>query len=453
MQKSENTFSVSAAKAFFETAKKPEVRNAVVTASKNPIVRSAAISAMKEPKVRNQLAAIIEKQYQAKDNVKVIPSRPSETQKPVPPPHRSFSNKINQETSATSVSTSCSSLPPTSHSHSNSSIDIPSSRFPPISSSTFHSTIISKTQGLQINTSEQRTNHYKPPHPVVPSHKSPVNSTFVRNEAHAIVKYPFTAKQFDELTSEIGDTVILKKEVDDQWLYGMNNRTGSHGIIPVSFLEIKVPLSTKSPSNSAVIATALYDYHSETPGDLQFQVNDQIFIIDRVNEDWLTGELHGKKGIFPANFVHCSDLPSVKMRSSPLEIMTAAYDYSSGVAGDLEFRAGDQIEVLEQMGSDWIRGRLRSSEGLAPLTFLSPLASPSSKSTTNTGLASLAVLGGTGRVVTAIADHNSDDPAHLYFSRGDRIIIVEDVNDYWYKGKLEGFRALPAGIFPKALVQ
>ncbi|KAK6028030.1 SH3 domain protein [Ostertagia ostertagi] len=139
-------------------------------------------------------------------------------------------------------------------------------------------------------------------------------------------------------------------------------------------------------------------------------------------------------------------------QAAPLEKMTAAFDYASGVAGDLEFKAGDTIEVVTRLDQDWIRGRVNGREGLAPLTFLAPFGTPV-KSPKSRGIASIASLGGTGRTATAIADHCSDDPKMLYFSKGDRILIVEDVDSYWYRGKVEGFKTLPPGLFPKALVK
>ncbi|KAK6051539.1 SH3 domain protein, partial [Cooperia oncophora] len=153
---------------------------------------------------------------------------------------------------------------------------------------------------------------------------------------------------------------------------------------------------------------------------LQFRANDRITIIERVDADWLRGQLQGREGILPSNYVSCPDIDRVPMsqlavQTGPLEKMTAAYDYSSGVAGDLVFKAGDTIEVIAQLDEQWVRGRVNGEE--------------------------------------AIADHCSDDPDKLYFSKGDRIIITEDVDSYWYRGKVEGFKTLPAGIFPKALVK
>ena len=52
---------------------------------------------------------------------------------------------------------------------------------------------------------------------------------------------------------------------------GMNTTTGKHGIIPISFLTVKVPLAPTSSLYAAQsnTATAIYDYVSSTPGDLQ----------------------------------------------------------------------------------------------------------------------------------------------------------------------------------------
>jgi hypothetical protein len=47
--------------------------------------------------------------------------------------------------------------------------------------------------------------------------------------------------------------VLLKKEVDDQWLYALNTRSGQYGIVPTVFLDVKVPL-TPTPSRIATPA-------------------------------------------------------------------------------------------------------------------------------------------------------------------------------------------------------
>ncbi|XGW14974.1 hypothetical protein V3C99_000896 [Haemonchus contortus] len=442
MPKSDTAFSVSAAKAFFEAAKKPELRQAAVAAAKNPFVRSVAKTAVTDKETRTQLIAALEKQYGAKSpGAKPSPSakpKHDDVAPPPPPAHRvptgysatSSSHSLTSYASASTASTSISdyskplpsTLPSTStYQGSASSNDLG------------RSPVVVELQELQLN-------------------KQAASSS----QPHAIVKYPFKGSQQDELSCVEGDIVMLRRDVDNQWIYGMNNRTGQFGIVPLSFLDIQVPLTSRIPPQ-AVYATALYDYDSNTPGDLTFRAQDQIIATERVGPDWLRGQLRGQEGIFPVNYVSCPGIDGLPMsqpdtQAVPLEKMTAAYDYSSGVAGDLEFKAGDTIEVMARLDQDWIQGRLNGREGLAPLTFLAPYGTPV-KSPKTRGIAAIAALGGTGRTVTAIADHTSDDPNMLYFTKGDRIIIVEDVDSYWYRGKVEGFKTLPAGLFPKALVQ
>ena len=50
--------------------------------------------------------------------------------------------------------------------------------------------------------------------------------------------------------------------------------------------------------------------------------------------------------------------------------VTALYNYYSGVPEDLVFEEGDKIQIVEEMGSEWIKGSLNGREGLVPLTYV-----------------------------------------------------------------------------------
>ncbi|KAF9004760.1 hypothetical protein BDQ17DRAFT_1240835 [Cyathus striatus] len=50
-------------------------------------------------------------------------------------------------------------------------------------------------------------------------------------------------------------------------------------------------------------AEVLYDYESEEPGDLNIKENQRILVTERTSDDWWTGELDDKKGLFPASYV------------------------------------------------------------------------------------------------------------------------------------------------------
>lgn len=131
-----------------------------------------------------------------------------------------------------------------------------------------------------------------PPKKMIASQSNPTISSILKqthfspplatNEPHAIVRYPYKAANPEELTCEPEDHVLLKKEVDDQWIYATNTRTGESGIVPLLFLLIKVPLAPTQSSNSNflsinrrnrqmldVVAKALYDYDTGVKGDLK----------------------------------------------------------------------------------------------------------------------------------------------------------------------------------------
>ena len=46
---------------------------------------------------------------------------------------------------------------------------------------------------------------------------------------------------------------------------------------------------------------ALYDFSAQAEGDLDFKVGDRIEVVERTEsvEDWWTGRLEGRTGVFP----------------------------------------------------------------------------------------------------------------------------------------------------------
>jgi len=48
---------------------------------------------------------------------------------------------------------------------------------------------------------------------------------------------------------------------------------------------------------------AVYDFNAEAPTELSFRRGDIITIRKQVNQDWIEGDLNGKIGLLPVNYV------------------------------------------------------------------------------------------------------------------------------------------------------
>lgn len=66
----------------------------------------------------------------------------------------------------------------------------------------------------------------------------------------------------------------------------------------------------QQPQPQVQMAIALYDFETEEPSDLPFRAGDKIKILTMDNE-WWTGELNGRTGSFPCNYVEISSANAV----------------------------------------------------------------------------------------------------------------------------------------------
>ncbi|KAI8983196.1 BAR-domain-containing protein [Trametes punicea] len=59
------------------------------------------------------------------------------------------------------------------------------------------------------------------------------------------------------------------------------------------------------PKPATQYVVALYDFAAQAEGDLDFKAGDRIEVIERTDstEDWWTGRLNGRTGVFPGNYV------------------------------------------------------------------------------------------------------------------------------------------------------
>ncbi|KAJ3218858.1 hypothetical protein HDU67_003813 [Dinochytrium kinnereticum] len=217
--------------------------------------------------------------------------------------------------------------------------------------------------------------------------------------------YDFNAKDDSELSFKGGDTIEVMEATgaatEEAWWTGYNTRSGKSGSFPLVFTSgwdseksssvesrrASKMTSQSSPrssvyakssgstlkgqssslsrltsnSSSLTKAKALYQYNATCEGELSLKVGDIITITNKItgSDAWWEGEGPGGKGQFPVN--HVEILSGVPEAVSSSFSAKALFDYKAQESGELSFKAGDYLKVLDSSDNDWWSGQFRSN--------------------------------------------------------------------------------------------
>ncbi|CAL8295034.1 unnamed protein product [Lota lota] len=158
-----------------------------------------------------------------------------------------------------------------------------------------------------------------------------------------------------------------------------------------------------------VEAVVEFDYEAQQPDELSLKLGDVIVNIRRDDGGWWEGELDGRRGVFPDNFVrelkkdvkrlggpagpHKAELsnggpaagpqfePSLRPAKKGEQIrkrrFKAAFSYMPQNEDELELKIGDIIEVLTEVEEGWCEGLLNGKTGMFPSNFTKEIVSES----------------------------------------------------------------------------
>ncbi|XP_071089029.1 SH3 domain-containing protein 19-like [Haliotis cracherodii] len=313
----------------------------------------------------------------------------------------------------------------------------------------------------------------------------------VTSGPRCVARFDFDGEGKDDLVFEEGDVIRLVGRVGSEWLKGeLRDRVG---IFPISFVEIVEDLpaeDTVSKSQDGHV-TAMFDFDGQ--GDeLSFQAGQRLQVVSQVNTEWLFGQMDGRTGKFPSAFIDYipSDLPQYqaaneieaqshdpwsanqmtddsnddshnKPITEPGSAVTdqsqpycvASFDYEGEQDTDLSFKTGETIQLLEKIGSDWLRGRCHGKEGMFPASFVTiekdlpeAEAVPHGEPTSHIPAESKPLI-----QARALYDFQGESDQELSFKVGDVILLGGDVagSPDWRYGDLDG----RSGMFPAAFVE
>ncbi|XP_076872401.1 SH3 domain-containing protein 19 isoform X2 [Brachyhypopomus gauderio] len=173
-----------------------------------------------------------------------------------------------------------------------------------------------------------------PPTPTV----APTNERRAQQSAatvsgpRCVARFDFEGEQTDELSFYEGDVIRLQEYLGEDWARG---EIGGHvGIFPLNFVDVvedlppavvpshgrvalpgmtnshsvqAAPPPSQANARAAEWAVALYDFTAETEEDLPLRQGDMILVTAHIDEEWCSGRLNGREGLFPAAFIQpCS---------------------------------------------------------------------------------------------------------------------------------------------------
>ncbi|KAG1948191.1 SH3 domain-containing protein 21 isoform X2 [Pimephales promelas] len=229
----------------------------------------------------------------------------------------------------------------------------------------------------------------------------------------------------------------------------------------------------------------LLDFEATMPDELTVCVGDVVKNVSKAKEEgWLEGDLRGKRGMFPGNFV--KEVPvyllgdsnreprSMRKTAKKPKVQTrkceVIFPYTSLHEDELELVVGETIEIIREIEDGWWMGKKNNQIGAFPSNFVKEIFVPSKDGKITEAKArpklSEAVFNKEGKgqqrpslrrktssvkeCCRAMFDYTAVAEDELNLKKGDVITIISKAteDDGWWEGELNGCR----GFFPDNFV-
>ncbi|XP_060067177.1 growth factor receptor-bound protein 2-like [Ylistrum balloti] len=209
-------------------------------------------------------------------------------------------------------------------------------------------------------------------------------------EATAI--YDFSPTKEDELAFKKNDTIVITdKHSDENWWSAQHyDNPKKKGMVPKNYIEMKPHkwyegLITRKQAEEKLMQKNVQNGHfllrdsESSPGDfsLSIRFKNQVQHFKILQEEnkfhlWVVKfpsinkliEYHKQSSVSPSD--------NIILKEGPIQV-TCLFDFLTAAEGELLFRAGDMIEVLEKDDKDsWWKGRNQKTgeTGLFPVNYV-----------------------------------------------------------------------------------
>lgn len=207
---------------------------------------------------------------------------------------------------------------------------------------------------------------------------------------------------------------------------------------------------------------ASFDYNGSSTGELSFQKNEVLLLLKEIDHNTFecqVGDSQGRvnksrmKVITPlSSFSDVCPPQGVKPAGSDgrdgygLKVQ-ALHDFSPEGPGELALRAGDVVNMVEQVDNEWYKGTCRGSTGYFPINYVKVLSDSPKPLPERKGKKPSAAVSGPRCV--ARFDFEGEHGDELTFCEGDVIQLKAYVGQDWARGQVGS----STGIFPLNFVE
>jgi len=206
----------------------------------------------------------------------------------------------------------------------------------------------------------------------------------------AIAKHDFNATADDELSFRRSDVLkVLNMEDDINWYRA--EADGREGLIPSNYIEMKKHDWYYGRITRADAEKLLSNKHEgaflirvseSSPGDFSLSVK----CGDGVQHFKVLRDTSGKFFLWVVKFNSLNELvdyhrtasvsrsQDIKLKDMQPEeyLVQAMYDFTPQEPGELEFRRGNIITVVDKTDDNWWEGEIGNRRGYFPATYVSP---------------------------------------------------------------------------------
>ncbi|XP_020796055.1 SH3 domain-containing protein 21 isoform X2 [Boleophthalmus pectinirostris] len=222
----------------------------------------------------------------------------------------------------------------------------------------------------------------------------------------------------------------------------------------------------------------LVDFEGTMPDELSVKMGDVVKNVTKnAEEGWLYGELRGKKGIFPANFV--KEVPVYLRGDTKMEPRSirqikkikqprrceAIYAYAPQNQDELELCVGDVIDIMNEIEDGWWMGIKNGKVGAFPSNFVKEIIVKDTKinegksrpklsdalfTKDNSKQTSIRKKVKSVEFCKVMFDYKPKAEDELELKKGDVVVVLskESEDEGWWQGELNG----RCGFFPDNFV-